>query len=217
MRKRIIILTYDFSLVTFPVKCGMKLLIHSQTQRLHLCDLGMDKWLDPTLCNWFDYLSILGLNSYHVIKMCPLLLAINVDCGCDEWQHSLFRVLQIPSRELIQTLVCLNVYWTSFNMIDHPLSISKRCFPRSNSGDNCMIFLPHLLVGIDADATGCLHHWWLRCTLADIASWHSSSGCNAVSIAHCNFIALHFKCNVIASRFSTVSHIHIATSVQWYS
>ena len=43
-------------------------LIHSKLQRLHRWNLGIDKWLPPTLKNACNYLSMSGLKSVHVSK-----------------------------------------------------------------------------------------------------------------------------------------------------
>ena len=44
------------------ITCGRKLLIHSQTSMAALLKLGMDKYLNQTLCWACEYLSMLGFN-----------------------------------------------------------------------------------------------------------------------------------------------------------
>ena len=47
--------------ITCPVKCGMKYLIHSQTSAAAPLKFGMDKYVHPTLYNGCNYLSMLRL------------------------------------------------------------------------------------------------------------------------------------------------------------
>ena len=47
--------------------------------------LGVDKWLHPTLCNWFNYLSMLGLKLIDVSKSsCNYRSIRNLNGGSDK-------------------------------------------------------------------------------------------------------------------------------------
>ena len=58
-------------IITFPVKCGTKSFIHSQTSTVQRWSLGMDKPFNPSLYRGYNYLSMLGLRLNHVSKRDP--------------------------------------------------------------------------------------------------------------------------------------------------
>ena len=52
--------------ITYPVQCGIKILIHSKTSRLHCWSLVMDKKFHLTFCNGCNYLRMPILKLIHV-------------------------------------------------------------------------------------------------------------------------------------------------------